>query len=289
MRYEGAVFRPPSEAGSLIVQVTVGCANNQCTFCGMYKNKKFRVRDKKVIIEDFKLAKIFYGDGIRRIFLADGDALCVKTEILLDILNEVKILFPYAERVTSYATAKDIINKSDKELKDLKDAGLDMLYIGLESGDDEILKAVKKNITAEEMILGVKKAKACGIKCSVTIISGLGGKERLKEHSLKSAEVITQMKPEYVGFLTLMVNKGTEMERDIKDGKITLLSPYDVADELILFLNNVDSEGTVFRSNHASNYLVLRGTLNKDIPKMLDQIEFAKSAGYFRKETYRGL
>lgn len=289
MRYEGMVYRPPSEARSLIVQVTIGCAHNKCTFCTMYKDKQFRIRKKEEVLEDFQMAYDAYGDRIRRIFLADGDALVVKTPDLLDILNFIKERFPSTERVTSYGTPRDILRKSEEELKALAAAGLDMVYMGAESGDAVTLERINKGVTREEVIEAGRKLRRCGIKSSITLISGLGGRERLKEHAIESAKLISDIKPDYVGFLTLMLDESTEIYRQIRDGEMELLTPDDVVEEMRLFLNHVDSEGTVFRANHASNYVILKGNLNEDIPMMLARLDEVEAEKRYRPERVRGL
>lgn len=289
MRYEGIVYRPPSEASSLIIQLTIGCARNTCTFCSMYKDKKFRVRDLEEVIEDLEEAAKLYGNRVRRVFLADGDALIVKTEDLLFIFDKIKNLFPNLERITMYGAPKDVLGKSDDELKTLHDAGLAMVYIGAESGDEQVLIDVKKGATAEEIKEAGLKLKKAGIKISMTLISGLGGKDRLYEHAYNSAKVISAIKPEFVGFLTLMVEEGTKMYDLVHSGKFRLLSPSDVVEEMKIFISNVDSEGTVFRANHASNYISLAGNLNEDKQMLLNQIENVAKRNAFKPESYRGL
>lgn len=289
MRYEGTVYRPPSEAHSLIIQVTIGCSHNTCTFCTMYKDKKFRIRSKEEIFMDLDEMSSAYGELPLRIFLADGDALVLKTRDLLDILSFIRVKFPFCERVTAYATARDILRKTDEELQALKKEGLSMVYVGAESGDPVILAHVKKDVTMEEMIQAADKLKKCGIQLSLTLISGLGGKERLREHALESARLVSAMKPEYLGFLTLMLEKGAPILEEIQAGQLTLLSPDAVMEEMKLFLTHVDSDGTVFRANHASNYLALKGTLNGDIPAMLAQVEEAEKKQKYKSERYRML
>ena len=232
MRYEGTVYRPPSEAGSLIIQLTIGCARNTCTFCNMYKDKKFRIRPLEEVVEDLEMARSYYSRiKVRRIFLADGDALIVKTEDLLYIIAKCKEIFPEVERISVYGAPKDILHKTPEELAALKAAGLDMVYMGLESGADEVLQAVKKGVTADEMIEAGKKVRAAGMILSMTVISGLGGKKLWREHALGSARVISAIKPEYVGFLTLMIEPGTEMYDQYNRGEIELLTPHEVLDE----------------------------------------------------------
>lgn len=289
MQYEGTVYRPPSEAHSLIVQVTVGCAHNTCTFCAMYKDKTFKIRPKDEVLADFEEAAMKYGPYIRKIFLADGDALVVKTADLLEILSFVKERFPNLERVTAYGTALDILHKSKEELCQLKAAGLDMVYMGIETGDPQILKDVKKGVSREQMGEAGRKLQECGILCSATLISGLGGRQRLKEHAIASASLISEIKPAYVGFLTLMIDEEAPIYSKIDAGELTLLSPEDVVEEMQLFLKNVDSEGTVFRANHASNYVVLKGTLNRDIPSMLSYLDQVEQSRGYRAERYRRL
>lgn len=289
MRYEGLVYRPPSEARSLIVQVTIGCAHNKCTFCTMYKDKQFRVRKKEEVLEDFQMAYDTYGDRIRRIFLADGDALIVRTPDLLDILNFIREKFPSTERVTSYGTPGDILRKSEEELKSLARAGLDMVYMGAESGDAVTLVRINKGVTREEIIEAGQKLRRCGIRSSITLISGLGGRERKREHAVESAKLISAIKPDYVGFLTLMLDESTEIYRQIQAGEMELLTPEEVVEEMRLFLTNVDSQGTVFRANHASNYVILKGNLNEDIEEMLQRLDEVEKAGKYRPERVRGL
>lgn len=290
MRYEGTVYRPPSEAGSLIIQLTIGCARNTCTFCNMYKDKKFRIRPLEEVAEDLAMARKYYNRiKVRRIFLADGDALIVKTKDLLYIIDKCKEYFPEVERISVYGAPKDILGKTPQELRQLREAGLDMVYMGLESGSDAVLQAVKKGVTAAEMIEAGKKVREAGMVLSMTVISGLGGKKLWREHALGSAEVISAIKPEYVGFLTLMVEPGTEMYDELNRGEIELLDPQEVLDETELFIRNVDAEGTMFRSNHASNYIALGGTLNADRAQILAQIETSRKRSKFRPDVFRGI
>ncbi len=290
MRYEGTVYRPPSEASSLIIQLTIGCARNTCTFCNMYKDKSFRIRPLEEVAEDLEMARKYFSRvKVRRIFLADGDALIVKTKDLLYILDKCHAYFPEVERISVYGAPKDILGKTPEELRQLKEAGLDMVYMGLESGADEVLTAVKKGVTADEMIEAGKKVRAAGMVLSMTVISGLGGKKLWREHALGSARVISAIQPEYVGFLTLMVEPGTEMYDQLNRGEIDLLDPQEVLDETELFIRNVDAEGTMFRSNHASNYIALGGTLNREKDKILEQIETSRKRSKFRPDIFRGI
>ena len=283
MRYEGIVYRPPSEARSLIVQVTIGCAHNTCTFCNMYKAKDFRVRSMEEIMEDLKEAHDSYGAYVQKVFLADGDALVLQTEKLLEILKAVRELFPNCTRVASYGTAQDILRKSEEELKSLQKAGLGIVYVGAESGDDEILASICKGVTAEELKAAGQKLKRCGIQTSVTLISGLGGRSKVKEHARSCAELISAMNPEYASFLTLRLYEGTPMYDDVVTGRFERITADEIVDEMKIFLEHVDSPGTVFRTNHASNYVVLAGNLNEYIPSMLAQLDEAKKTHHYRR------
>lgn len=288
MQYEGIVYRPPSEAYSLIIQLTIGCAHNHCTFCSMYKGKKFRIRPLEEVIADLEECRRHYG-AVRRIFLADGDALIVKTPDLLYILDKIKEIFPEVERVTMYAAPRDILNKSPEDLQALHRAGLDMVYVGAESGDDQVLTDIKKGVTAAQIIEAGQKVRAAGIRVSMTLISGLGGRKRLKEHAIASAQLISAIKPEYVGFLTLMVEPGTELYDQVERGEFDLITPPEVLEEMKLFLTHVDSEGTVFRANHASNYVNLAGDLNMDKPMLLRRIMEAEKHRDYKPENWRAL
>ncbi|MCI7796369.1 MAG: B12-binding domain-containing radical SAM protein [Lachnospiraceae bacterium] len=287
MKYEGTLYRPPSEAYSLIIQVTIGCAHNQCTFCNMYREKKFRVRTKEEIMRDLDECYAVYGTRVRRVFFADGDALVVKTDLLLELLAYVHEKFPYVERISSYGTAKDVLKKSEEDLKALAAAGLELIYIGAESGDDRVLEHIKKDVTAADIIAAGQKLKRCGLKTSVTLISGLGGRKGIREHAVRSAELITGMNPEYASFLTLRLYEGTKMNEEVKRGEMELITPDEIVEEMELFLSHVDSPGTIFRTNHASNYVVLAGTLNEDIPAMMAQLEEAKEEQRYRLEEWR--
>lgn len=289
IQYEGAIWRPPSEARSLIVQATIGCAHNQCTFCTMYKDKKFRIRSVEEIKGDISYATKNYGGQIQKLFLADGDALSMPIADLLDVITYAKEQMPWLVSISSYGTALDVIHKGEDQLKKLKEAGLSMVYMGAESGDETILKEIKKGITKQQLIEAGKLLKQAEILNSLTLISGLGGRKLLKEHAINSADLVSEIKPEYLGFLTLMIEKDALIYEKIESGEMELLQPEDVMEEMRLFLEHVDSEGTVFRSNHASNYVMLKGTLNQDRDSMLAQVKRAEQECMFRKENYRRL
>lgn len=289
MRYEGDIYRPPSEAHSLIVQLTIGCARNTCTFCAMYKRKNFRVRPLEDVIADLEEVSARHRLDVDRIFLADGDALIVKTPDIITILDRAYALFPRLERITMYGTAQDVLLKSHEELVSLRAHGLEMVYIGAESGSDEILQDIKKGITAAETIDACLRLKAAGIKVSMTLITGIGGRSKTQLHAVQSAALVTAAKPDYLGLLTLHLEEGTPLAQDYLEGRFEILSPVEYLQEQKLFLESVDSEGTVLRSNHVSNYVALAGTLNRDRQKMIDQLTLALESGRIRPERYRRL
>ena len=288
MRYEGRVFRPPSEAYSLIVQVTVGCSHNKCTFCDMYKEKRFHLRKLEDVLEDFNIARRQYR-YIERVFLADGDALIRKTEDLAAILKHIRKVIPECQRVTSYGSPKSILTKSPEDLALLHSLGLEMIYLGLESGNEQVLKHINKGVTVEDIVRAGQMVKDAGMKLSVTAISGLGGTEMWKEHAIDTAKAFSRMKPGYIGLLTLMFEGDVPLRRECEEGKFHLLTAPQVAKETLLMLEHIDSEGSVFRSNHASNYLTLKGTLNRDREAMCEQIRTALERGGYKKEYFRAL
>lgn len=300
MEYIGDIYRPPSEARSFILQVTVGCAHNTCTFCSMYKDKHFAIRPQAEILADIDEIAQGYPvaranaiprehPGVRRVFLADGDALVLPTSRLLEILEHLKIRFPQLERVTSYATVHDILRKSDAELRALRQAGLDMLYIGLESGSDRILKEIRKDQTQEDYLEACAKAKRAGLRLSVTLIFGLGETAHSDEHIDASAKAISLSKPDFVSFLTLHLSPGAPLYEAVRDGRFTLIDDDQILDEMRRFVSQVDSEGTVFRSNHASNPVPIAGTFNADRTAMLEQIDRARERHAYRPRFWRQL
>ncbi|EFA90726.1 MULTISPECIES: radical SAM protein [Peptoniphilaceae] len=287
MQYYGNVFRPPSEARSLIIQATVGCAHNKCSFCYMYKDDNFIIRPLEDIKKDL-IEMSQYGSYWRRIFLADGDALVLKTSDLLEILKTIKQYYPNIERVSSYATAGDINRKSIEELKALRDAGLEMLYIGFESGDDEILRKINKGLTYKDYVSAMAKCKEVGFKTSITIIAGLGGVELMEQNAKGTAKIISETKPDYVSYLTMRIYKNTPLYLDYINGKFNMPNAEEILQEMKIFLENVDSEGTIFRSNHASNYVLLAGTLNEDKKGLIEAIDKTLKKKNFVPEVLRG-
>ena len=285
--YEGRVFRPPSEARSLIVQATIGCSHNKCTFCDMYKEKRFRVRPVSEVVRDFETARRLYPQ-VRRIFLADGDALMCRADHMAEILHAAARLFPECERVTSYASPASVLVKTPAELRMLRELGLHMVYLGLESGADEVLRRVRKGETADEIVRAGRMVKDAGMRLSVTCIAGLGSAELSEQHAVETARALSRMKPDYIGLLTLLFELPTPLMRDWEEGRFYLMTPPEMARETLTLLEHIDAEGSVFRSNHASNYLALAGTLNRDREAMCAQIRRALAGEVgFRSEQFR--
>ena len=256
------------------MQVTYGCSHNRCAFCDMYDDKHFSLRPMAEIREDLELARRVYR-RVDRIFLADGDALIRPTGDLAEILGLAYGLFPECRRVACYASPASLRVKSEDDLRLLRGRGLKMVYMGLESGCDAVLTRMRKGHDAAAIVAAGQKARRCGLALSVTAISGLGSVELWREHAVDTARAVSEMNPDYLGLLTLMVESGTPLETWVKDGSFTLLTAPEVLKETELFLRHVDSEGTVFRANHASNYLTLKGTLNGDRDALLSQLAAA--------------
>lgn len=288
MRYKGKVYRPPSEAYSLIVQVTYGCSHNGCAFCDMYDDKHFAMRPMEEIREDFETARQVYRH-VERVFLADGDALMRKTDDLVQILGLIYGLFPECQRVTCYASPTSLQIKSEDDLRLLRQKGLQMVYMGLESGCDAVLERMNKGHNAAAIVAAGQKARRCGMALSVTAISGLGSVELWREHAIGTAEALSAMKPEYIGLLTLMVEPGTPLEQWVREGSFQVLGPAEILQETALLLDHIDSEGSVFRMNHASNYLTLKGTLNRDLPALRQQVQEGLMGHGLRPESWRAL
>lgn len=288
MRYEGDIYRPPSEAYSLLIQVTIGCSHNKCTFCSMFKDKMFRVREVSEVMEDLETARKTYRK-VERIFLCDGDALCLSNDKLLVILDRIRELFPECKRVSVYGSAKDVLRKTSAELKTLRDHGMGMVYLGAESGSQKVLDMICKGVSRDEMIEAVCKIEDAGIPASVTFISGLAGKEDWEEHAVETGKMISEMNASYVSLLTLMLDNRAPIVGQINRGELTLLSAEEVVAEAYLLLKHANpTKPCVFRSNHASNYVSLRGNLPADKPRLMEQLERAM-AGLLKDERFRML
>jgi len=292
MRYEGNVFRPPSEARSYILQCTVGCTHNRCTFCAMYKDKKYKVRSLEEIKTDIRMAKQYYGD-VEKVFLADGDAIAMDTSELLEILEMLYQSFPSLKHVGVYASPDVVLKKDISELTALKAAGLTIAYLGVETGDEELLKDIRKGVTYDEMVQAGLRLRQAGIQLSVTVLLGLAGRTpKALEHAKNTAKILNEMKPEYIGALTLMVVPRTELYRRMERGEFELPGPFEILDEMLIMIENLELDGSEFRSNHASNYLPIKGRLPDDKQAIIDLIKdiIAKNdRSYLRPDYLRAL
>lgn len=267
----GPVFRPPSEANSFILRVTMGCSHNRCTYCNMYRSVDFRVRTMDEIMAQITGAKS-YGEVIRRIFLADGNALVLATDQLLEILGILKITFPKLRRVSCYAGPKDILRKTPHDLELLYEAGLTLVYYGMESGDDEALSHVNKGVNAQQSIAAGQRVVASRIKLSIMVIVGLGGKEGSKAHAVYTAAAINAIRPNMLSALTLMMYRGSELRDEYEQGQFAILSPAESMGELYELISALDlppEAHCLFRSNHISNRIPLAGTLPRDKQQLL--------------------
>ena len=271
MNYEGMIFRPPSEATSLILQVTVGCSYNRCTFCSAYQQKTFRVKSFEEVKEDIDEASLLRSQ-IRRVFLADGDALVLPHEELVRILRYLRTKLKGLERVGIYANARDILNKSVEELKELQKLGLGILYLGIESGNREVLRRIKKNGTVDQLIRAGRRVKESGILLSVTVLLGIGGIEKSQVHAQDTGKILTEIDPDFVGALSLMVVPGTSIAREIETGELVLPDPFGLIRELEIMIRHCHLTQSFFASNHASNYLPLRIRMPEEKEEALRRI-----------------
>ncbi|MEO9533456.1 MAG: radical SAM protein [Crocinitomicaceae bacterium] len=274
IQYHEPLFRPPSEARSLIIQITLGCSWNKCSFCEMYTSKSFSARKEEDIFNEID-AFIPYADQIRRVFLADGDPLVLSNRRLMRILEKLNATFPNLQRISTYASPTNLANKSNAELKELYEAGLTLLYVGIESGDSEVLKCIQKGETFETTIEGLNKSKAIGMDSSVMIINGVGGVSLSEQHAINSAKVLNQTQPKYASTLVLTTHKGLDHYKSRFLGDFTELNQLQLFSELKLFMDALELNETIFRSDHASNNLVLKGVLGKDKARFLAQIQQA--------------
>lgn len=289
LKYDEPLFRPPAEANSLIFQITRGCSWNRCAFCEMYTTKDFKAKKQEKILEEISRCAELFPDA-RKIFLADGDALVLSTNRLLEILKPISASFPRLQRVGIYASTRNILGKSPEELKELKDAGIKMLYVGIESGDDEILTNNQKGETFATTVEGLNRAHAAGMKSSVMILNGLGGKELSERHAINSARVLNETQPLYASTLVLSFPFGAGHYRQRLGRPFELPEKKGLLNELRLMIAHCKLNETIFRSDHASNYLDLKGILNRDQDKLLTSIDEAlKDASSLRPEWMRGL
>jgi radical SAM superfamily enzyme YgiQ (UPF0313 family) len=291
MKYEGMIYRPPSEAYSLILQVSVGCSHNKCTFCGSFKDKKFRVKSFDEIKEDVEEAKA-YERYVKKVFLADGDSLIIPQKRLVPIMELIKESFPKLERVGMYGNTKSILKKTPEELKALKDLGLGIIYLGVESGDQVTLDRVCKGTTLDRTAEAAQKIKDAGLTLSVTVLLGLGGVERSQIHAAETGKFLSRIGPEYVGALSIIVVPGTALADEIDKGTFTVPSPYELLEELHTMIENMNMTHTFFASNHASNYLPVKVWLPEDKDRALRAIAHVlkqKDPSMLRPEYSRAL
>jgi len=289
MHYEGNCIRPPSEAYSILLQVTVGCSHNKCTFCGTYTGKRFGIKKDRIILSDILFASK-YMKRQDRVFLMDGDALIIPQKRLMWILDRIREHLPWVRRVGAYANAKSIKMKSPEELIQLKKNGLGILYLGVETGDAELLKEIRKGTSAEHLINMGRKVRAAGIKLSVTVLLGIAGRERSLEHARATGELLSAMDPNYVGALTVMLIPGTPLHEDFTSGKFELPDERGFLLELREMIAHTNLSRGLFFSNHASNYLPVKARLPKGKQQALDQIDGAlKGEIDLRPEWMRAL
>lgn len=289
MRYVEPVFRPPSEAQSYLLPVTTGCSHNECTYCAMYLTKSFRVRPEKEVLEDLAMARATLGD-VRRVFLLDGDAFVLSPRKLLRILEAVRETFPGLQRVGAYINAANVATKTDDELREIAAAGLTIGYLGLESGDPDTVTRIKKGADVDEMVTAVCRAQAAGIKMSVMSLLGMAGREHSLRHARATAAALNRMQPRYAAFLTVTPVEGTELHEELEDGRFELISPEESLQELREIVAHLELSGTIFRANHASNYLPLKGRFPGDRERLLETIDAALDGRISLKPEYlRGL
>lgn len=274
MHYEGTIIRPPSEADSILLQVTLGCSHNKCTFCGTYRGKRFNIKKDDVIFEDIEFARK-YCRRQNRLFLCDGDALIIPMRRLVPILERIRDRLPWVERVGVYANTKSIKMKTDEELARLHKLGIKIAYMGLESGDDKVLEAIRKGADADKMITMGKKLKKAGLKVSVTVLLGLGGRKGALDHARETGRVLTAIDPDFVGALSLMLIPGTELYDQYEKGEFELPGPEEMLTELGAMIAATNLTDGLFHANHASNYLPIRARLPRDKEKTLELISQA--------------
>lgn len=283
------VIRPPAEAESFLLQITCGCSSNNCTFCGAYQGKPFKVKEIDEIFADIKQGVIDYPE-IRKVFLIDGDALVLRNDKLIPILDQLNNSFGNLTRISSYANGYNIISRNKDELKELFRRKLNLIYIGLESGNQQILNQCDKKSTVAEMIAAVKNAADVGIKSSVIVLLGLGGKKYAKQHVEDTIAALNKMQPRFLSFLSLMLIPGTALYKDAKQGKFEQLNARELLEQTYNILRGLELEKTIFRTNHASNYLPLEGRFPQDKSYLMEMLQQALSGKItLRSELFRGL
>ena len=289
MHYEGMIIRPPSEANSILLQVTLGCSHNKCTFCGTFREKRFNIKKDEIIFQDIEFAR----QNCRRqnrLFLCDGDAMIVPQKRLVPILERIRDRLPWVTRVGLYANTKGIGMKTDEQLTELQSLGVDIVYMGLESGDDKVLKDIRKGANAEKMITMGRRVKEAGMKLSVTVLVGLGGRERSMIHARETGRVLSAIDPDFVGALSLMLIPGTELYDQYEKGEFQLINPEEMLAELGGMIASTHLTDGLFHANHASNYLPIRARLPRDKEKTLELISQALKGNIkLKPESMRAL
>lgn len=271
MRYEGTLYRPPSEAHSILIQCTIGCPHNRCTFCSMYKDMHFRIRPVAEIKEDLETARKYYGETADTMFFPDGNTILMKTEQFVEVLRFARRLFPQLKRITIYGSAQYINLKSDEEMIQLREAGLSRIHSGMESGDDIVLERIQKGATARDIIEAGRKVMAAKIELSEYIVIGIGGRERSREHALYSAEVLNKINPDFIRVRTFVPVPGTSLYNDCCQGKFDLLQLHEVLKETEMLISNLTCE-SMFYSDHNSNYAWINGKLPEEKLVMLEAV-----------------
>lgn len=292
MRYEGSIYRPPGEWRSYLLQCTVGCSHNKCTFCGMYKEKRFHVRPMKEIMEDIAMARQYYGpNNVDKVFLCDGDAIVMRQEQLLQILEALYAAFPHLRQVTVYAGTRSTMTKTQEQLNELRRAGLTRAYLGVESGWDELLVKVKKGVSPDQMLKAAGMLKEAGIDLWVTVILGLGGHASPENrHIPETLKLLNAMQANHVSCLSYMPEPHSPLYKEVQEGKFPLISAQESLLETRALVAGLNYGPFHFTSNHASNYLPLKGTLPDERERFLDMIDNALGGKQrIRSEYLRGL
>jgi radical SAM superfamily enzyme YgiQ (UPF0313 family) len=292
MRYEGQIYRPFSEADSYLLQCTIGCSHNSCAFCGMYRDRRFRVRSLDEITEDIRMAREHYGD-VEKVFLCDGDAVCMDTEVLLAVLKALYGTFPSLRHVGTYVGPRSTLDKSAADLERLRQAGLTKAYLGVESGDDEVLKAVCKGVSAAQILEAGRRLVETGFNLSSMVLLGIAGTgEKAKQHAALTAEITNRMKPRYLAALTYTPVPGTALFKKVASGEFVLPDPFETLEEMKVMFENIVIDGLTFIGAHASNYLPVSGRLQKDKAAMLDTVNAvlaSRDMSALRPDVMRGL
>lgn len=291
MKYEGDIIRPPSEAYSLLLQVTVGCSHNRCTFCPSFKGKRFRIKSLDEIVEDLEYASRRFR-RVDRLFLCDGDALIIPQQRLIAILDAIRTHLPGVGRIGTYANAKSIRKKSVEELSELRERGLGIVYLGIESGNEEVLARIRKGATCEQIVEAARRVKEAGITLSVTVLLGIGGVAMSAAHARDTARILTDVDPDFAGVLTVMLAPGTALHEEARSGAFVLPGTFALLEELGIIVSGARFSNCFFTANHASNYLPIRARMPQDREKVLrliDDVVRRSDASLLRPESMRGL